>query len=97
MKDGRIKFLSLFLTKLFTNTCKYDIINIQGNTNKLIGVIHMKRKRFIKLAMAQGCNKRVATFAANQALLVEGNYQKAWDNMDGIISGRFEIYVNPQD
>lgn len=53
----------------------------------------MNRKRFIKLAMAQGCSKRVAIFAADYSRDTWGDYQKAWNKMYGVVSGRFEMYV----
>ncbi|MCU7667369.1 hypothetical protein [Bacillus thuringiensis] len=54
----------------------------------------MTRKRFIKLAMSQGCSKRVAVWASNYCRITYGSYDKAWDELYGCISGRFEGYIN---
>lgn len=53
----------------------------------------MTRKRFIKLAMSQGCNKRVAVWSANYCRETWDSYQVAWVHLYGQISGRFEMYV----
>lgn len=53
----------------------------------------MTRKRFLCLAMAQRISKRVATFAADYAVKKYGSYLNAWTAWDGIVSGRFEMYV----
>ncbi|MCK1999971.1 hypothetical protein MZM54_01060 [[Brevibacterium] frigoritolerans] len=57
----------------------------------------MTRKRFIKLAMSQGCSKREAIFAAEYSRLTWGCYQTAWNEMYGVISGRFYCYVGKVD
>lgn len=49
----------------------------------------MTRKRFIKLAMSQGCSKRESVFAADYSRLRWGSYRKAWSAMYGIVTGRF--------
>lgn len=54
----------------------------------------MKRKRFIKLSMAQGCSRRVAVFAADYVRDEYKDYQKGWNDMYGQIHGRFGMYVN---
>ena len=57
----------------------------------------MTRKRFIKLAMSQYCSKREAQFIAEYSRLRWGCYQVAWDEMYGVVSGRFGEYVGKID
>jgi hypothetical protein len=43
--------------------------------------------------MAQGCSKRLAVFASNYCREHYGCYQSAWEELYGLIVGRFEMYV----
>ena len=53
----------------------------------------MTRKRFIKLAMAEGMDKNEAVFAAKCCIERYGSYYKAYKELLGIIRFRFEPYM----
>lgn len=57
----------------------------------------MTRKKFIKLALSQGCSKREAQFIAEYSRLRWGCYLTAWNEMYGQLSGRFSDYVGKID
>lgn len=54
----------------------------------------MKRKRFIKLAMAEGMDKNEAIFSAKCALDTYKSYATAYEAFYHSIRGRYECYMS---
>lgn len=57
----------------------------------------MKRKRFIKIAMSQGCSKREATYAAEYTRITCTSYAEGFNAMSQWIGGRFSDYATSPD